>query len=291
MKKLKKLVIIFLTVAMVLSLGACSSKDKTIVEENALTIEQKNYLEKIDVDYSYDLALRMEEIRSNETLGYRTAGSKAEFLTEEMLKSEMEKIGLENVTKDEFTLDGWTFNHARLTYTNLENKETTIELGGYHTNINLDEEITIINAGDGTKDDLDELDVEGKWLLVNINQRDNWWINYPSYEAYIHGAAGIIAAQNGGYGEVSDDALNARDFCGPEYTPALSISQNDAQELREIMDANHTNEITAKLDALSVVEKDVKSHNIVGIILGKSDEMVLMSEHYDSYFAGFQDDN
>ena len=63
------------------------------------------YLDTVDVDYAYDLALKLEDIRSNETLGYRTAGSDAELATGDMLKAEMERIGLQNVTKDAFTLD------------------------------------------------------------------------------------------------------------------------------------------------------------------------------------------
>ena len=52
------------------------------------------YLDTVDVDYAYDLALKLEDIRSNETLGYRTAGSDAELATGDMLKAEMERIGL-----------------------------------------------------------------------------------------------------------------------------------------------------------------------------------------------------
>jgi hypothetical protein len=63
------------------------------------------YLDTVDVDYAYDLALKLEDIRSNETLGYRTAGSDAELATGDMLKAEMERIGLQNVTKDAFTLE------------------------------------------------------------------------------------------------------------------------------------------------------------------------------------------
>ena len=52
-----------------------------------------------------------------------------------------------------------------------------------------------------------------------------------------------------------------------------------------------TNELTVKLDAKSTVERNTKSYNIVGTIPGKTDDMILMSAHYDSYFSGFQDDN
>ena len=65
----------------------------------------QDYLDTVDVDYAYELALKLEDIRSNETLRYRTAGSDAELVTGDMLKAEMERIGLQNVTKDAFTLD------------------------------------------------------------------------------------------------------------------------------------------------------------------------------------------
>ena len=282
-----------LIMALMMLAGCANEKVSVDTTTSVLKQAQEAYLESVDVDYSYDLAIRMEDIRSNEALGYRTAGSKAEFETGEMLKQEMENIGLTNVTKDEFTLDGWTFDHARLTYTDLDGQDITIELGGYQANFDTDgpKQFTIVDANEGTKADLEDLDVDGKLLLIDINQRENWWINYPAYEAYLHNAAGVIAAQDGGYAEVSEDALNAQDICGPDYAPALSISQSDAKKLRAIMQANNTNELTVTLDVESKVEHDINSYNIVGYIQGKSDDMVLMSAHYDSYFAGFQDDN
>ena len=48
---------------------------------------QEAVIKNIDTDYSYQLAKRMEQFHSNEKLGYRPAGSKAEFLTGEMAGS------------------------------------------------------------------------------------------------------------------------------------------------------------------------------------------------------------
>lgn len=273
-----------LIMALLVTLCGCTMVTDSS-SESALEKAQHGYLEQVNVDYGYDLAVKMEEIRSNRSLGYRTAGSKAEFETGEMLKKEMENIGLKNVTKDAFTLDGWEFDHANLKYADEE-----IELGGYQTTFVTDgyEPFTLVDGGQGTKEDLENKDVEGKFVLVDINQRDNWWINYPAYEAKLHGAAGIIAAQAGGYGEVSDDALNAQDVCGPEDAVALSVSANEAKKLREAMTDG---KIDVELDVDSVVTRDTTSYNIVGTIPGKSDDMVLMSAHYDSYFSGFQDDN
>ena len=250
------------------------------------------YLDTVDVDYAYDLALKLEGIRSNETLGYRTAGSDAELATGDMLKAEMERIGLQNVTKDAFTLDTWTFTKAQLGFEDSAGEAHVAELGGYQTDFVTDgaETFTVIDGGRGTEADLAGLDVTGKLVLVNINQREDWWINYPAYEAYLAGAAAVIAVQDGGYAEVSDDALNEQDVCGPSYAPAFSMSRTDAELLRAAM--NEFGEATVTLDADSRVGMDGTSYNIVGTIPGRDTEsMVLMSAHYDSYFAGFQDDN
>ena len=70
---------------------------------------QESILKNLDIDYSYQLAKRMEQFRTNPVLGYRPAGSRAEFETGEMLKQEMEAIGLSDVRKDAIKVDGWEF--------------------------------------------------------------------------------------------------------------------------------------------------------------------------------------
>lgn len=294
MKKIRQCLSLTLTAATLLLACIRPGYAQSAIENAAITLEdaQQAYLEHVDTGYSYDLALRLEDIRSNETLGYRTAGSQAELDTGDMLKAQMEAIGLQNVTKDAFTLDTWTFEKAELTFTDSTGNPYTAQLGGYQAEFVTDgaESFTIIDGGQGTEADLCELDVAGKLVLIDINQRENWWINYPAYEAHLRGAAAVIAVQDGGYAEISDDALNAQDICGPADAPAFSMSRTDANALKQAMD--ETGEITVTLDAVSRVGFDGTSYNIVGMIPGRDpDAMILMSAHYDSYFAGFQDDN
>ncbi len=253
---------------------------------------QESILKSLDIDYSYRLAKRMEQFRTNPVLGYRPAGSRAEFETGEMLKQEMEAIGLSDVRKDAIKVDGWEFKKAVLSYTGEDSARHEIQLGAYQTTFVTDgpKDFSLMYLGKGTAADYEGKDVTGKLVLVDINQRDEWWINYPVYQAHLKGAAALIAVQSGGYGEIDDEALNAQDIAGPENAPAFSISRKDSGPLKALLE--HTTEITVTLDADSRVTRDCTTYNIVGTIPGKHpDRMVLLSAHYDSYFSGFQDDN
>lgn len=253
---------------------------------------QESILKNLDIDYSYRLAKRMEQFRTNPVLGYRPAGSRAEFETGEMLKQEMEAIGLSDVRKDAVKVDGWEFKKAVLSYSGEDGTRHEIQLGAYQTTFVTDgpKEFSLMYLGKGTAADYEGKDVTGKLVLVDINQRDEWWINYPVYQAHLKGAAALIAVQSGGYGEIDDEALNAQDIAGPENAPAFSISRKDSDPLKELLE--RTAEITITLDADSRVTRNCTTYNIVGSIPGRHpDRMVLLSAHYDSYFSGFQDDN
>lgn len=255
---------------------------------------QKKYLDQIDVDYAYDLAKRMEEHKTNPVLGFRTAGSRAEYETGEMLVREMKAIGLSQVEKDPIPVDSWEFEKAVLELTDQAGHRYQFQLGAYQTNFQTEgfQEFTVIDAGKGRAADYDGLDVRGKLVLADINQREEWWINFPVYQAHLKGAAALLAVQEAGYGEIHSTALNAQDIAGPADAPAFSISQADAAILREAMKQSEDGTITVRFDARSTVKKDQVSYNITGRIPGQEeDSMILLSAHYDSYFSGFQDDN
>ena len=254
--------------------------------------EELTFLKAVDTGYSYELARKMEQFKTNPVLGYRTAGSKAEYQTGEFLKREMELIGLENVRKDRIEVDSWEFERAVLRCPAGDGRVRECQLGAYQTDFCTDgfQPFSLIYVGRGTAADYEELDVQGKLVLAKINQRDEWWINYPVYQAHIHGAAALIAVQEGGYGEIHDTALNAQDIAGPPEAPAFSMSREDALPL--MAELKPGEEIPVEFSAVSRVERGKETFNITGTIPGcDSEEMILLSAHYDSYFSGFQDDN
>ena len=257
-----------------------------------MTSQAQRYLEKLDIGYSYRLAKRMEEHCTNPVLGYRTAGSPAEIATGDMLAAEMKKIGFSKVWKDAITVDAWEFEKAELSFTDAEGRERHVQLGAYQTNFVTDGPTAyeLVYAGKGTEADYEGLDVNGKLVLVEINQRNEWWINYPVYQSHLKGAAALIAVQTGGYGEVDDAALNAQDIAGPPEAAAFSISRKDAGVLKELLADSATVAVT--LDACTRVERDRTTYNIIGELTGRNpDRKIMLSAHYDSYFDGFQDDN
>ena len=130
----------------------------------------------IDTEYSYQLARRMEAFCSHPKLGYRPAGSRAEYETGEMLKNEMERIGLSHVHKDPVTVDAWEFCKAELTCCLKDGTRRTFQLGAYQTTFQTEgaKEFSLVYAGKGTAADYEGLDLTGKLVLAEINQREDW---------------------------------------------------------------------------------------------------------------------
>ena len=252
---------------------------------------ENEYLEAVDVKASYRLAKKLEEFKSNPVLGYRTAGSAAEFAAGEWIKEEMERIGLSDIHKDKLCLDAWEFQKAVLRFTDSGGTEHEFQMGAYQTEFVTDgfQEFPLVYVGRGGEADYEGRDVKGCLVMAEINQRDEWWINFPVYQAHGKGAAAFLAVQDNGYGQIDSGALNAQDIAGPKDAPAFSLSKRDAEVLKAAL--RETPRLMVRLDASSRVREKAESYNIWGTIPGETEDMVLLSGHYDSYFDGFQDDN
>lgn len=241
----------------------------------------------LDVQASYKLARELEQFRSEPVLGYRTAGSRAEADAGDFLYRKMCEIGLKT-EKHPVVLDGWEFFGATLRY-QTEEGERCIRLGGYQTEMRVSNlQTELVDAGKGTEKDFLKTDVRGKIALIRINQRDEWWINYPACQAHLAGAVAVIAVQDKGYGEVDPAALNAQDICGLPDAPAFSMSKAD---MADVLAAMKKGRLAVTLDADSRVREKITTYNIVGTIPGQTSQMIAVSAHYDSYFHGFEDDN
>lgn len=270
-----------------LLLSGCGQSQTTTPP--SLKEEYDAFMEAVSPDYAYNIALELTTNPEffNSELGGRTAGSDAEHAAADYLAGVMEEIGLSNVEKVAAPCDRWQFNGASFT---VDGKEYPVY--SYATASTPPEGITaeVVYAGKGTMWDYEDLDVEGKIVLVDVDQRADWWVTYPMLEADFQGAAAILAANVGGFSQVADDALNCQDICGPTSIPTLSIGLADSQELQNKMKEGP---VTATLVVDNEVEIDAgTTYNIMGVLKGKSsDHQILVGGHYDVHFWGFQDDN
>lgn len=276
-----------LLLSLSLLLSGCGQSQTTTPP--SLKEEYDAFMEAVSPDYAYNIALELTTNPEffNSELGGRTAGSDAEHAAADYLAGVMEEIGLSNVEKVAAPCDRWQFNGASFT---VDGKEYPVY--SYATASTPPEGITaeVVYAGKGTMWDYEDLDVEGKIVLVDVDQRADWWVTYPMLEADFQGAAAILAANVGGFSQVADDALNCQDICGPTSIPTLSIGLADSQELQNKMKEGP---VTATLVVDNEVEIDAgTTYNIMGVLKGKSsDHQILVGGHYDVHFWGFQDDN
>ena len=276
-----------LLLSLSLLLSGCGQSQTTTPP--SLKEEYDAFMEAVSPDYAYNIALELTTNPEffNSELGGRTAGSDAEHAAADYLAGVMEEIGLSNVEKVAAPCDRWQFNGASFT---VDGKEYPVY--SYATASTPPEGITaeVVYAGKGTMWDYEDLDVEGKIVLVDVDQRADWWVTYPMLEADFQGAAAILAANVGGFSQVADDALNCQDICGPTSIPTLSIGLADSQELQNKMKEGP---VTATLVVDNEVEIDAgTTYNIMAVLKGKSsDHQILVGGHYDVHFWGFQDDN
>ena len=291
----KRLTALLLTLGLISGLAACGTTAQTTPaptgEVPAGTdpgTAYESFLSAASADYAYDVALELSTNPDffNSELGGRNAGSDAEHATADYLAGLMEEIGLTDVEKAAADCDRWQFNGASLT---VDGEEYAVY--SYATASTPAEGLTteIVYVGDGTMWDYEGLDVTGKIVLIDIDQRSNWWITYPMLEAQHQGAAAILAANVGGFAQVADDALNSQDICGPTAIPTLSIGLADSQAIQAKLAEGP---VTATLVVDNEVSEDGTTYNVLGRIPGKSsDYQIIVGGHYDVHFTGFQDDN
>lgn len=161
------------------------SEDKAEEAPSVKSNDGNIILNSIDTQFSEAVMDKLASLGDNPDVGNRSSGSNAERQAADYLFDTMKEIGLSNVTEDKFTADTWSFEKARVYISDDE----YISLGGYATTLVSDMEDTeIVYGGRGTADDLKDLDVKDKLVLIEIDQHNNWWINHPAYQAYLKGA-------------------------------------------------------------------------------------------------------
>lgn len=291
----------------------------TVKAPLSMTEDVEKYVEKVDKDFAWEVTntLSYDEKYWDDSTGWRTAGSDAEHRAADYLADTFKKIGLEDVKKEPVTVDKWQFNGAEFT---LENKDADVNVKinpvSYASSGTDSKGITgeVVYLGHGYEADYekyydeqglkgDDRNMNGKIVLIDINQNADYWITPHYHEAYFQGAAGLMSYSSqyvdkdgNQRGDKWDTACQIQDLCSLDYKlPCVSISRADGLEIingiEKIKKAGKTP--TSKL----VVDNEVgkqngTSYNIVGKIkgTGNTGQQILVAGHYDKYFYGTNDD-
>ncbi|MDR2658173.1 MAG: M20/M25/M40 family metallo-hydrolase [Oscillospiraceae bacterium] len=283
-------VLAMVIVAALLTLSACALADAPVTPIDAQSTVLSAFADKIDVEYAKSALENIRAFGNNPDLGFRNAGSAAELETGDYIAAEMERFGF-TVTKEPVELDTWTFKEGSVIFTDTEGGEYTALLAAEQIDFHVkDQAYEIIYANSGTDADYEGLDVAGKFVLVDINQVEDWWINWPAYQAVAKGAAGVIAVSSGGYATYTEDTLGVQDYCGPADVPALNISITDGNALKAAIEKNGGS-VTAILTVDSTVTYSGEAYSIVCELPGTDGALqsVSLIGHYDGYFHAFDD--
>ncbi|WP_269477922.1 M20/M25/M40 family metallo-hydrolase [Hominibacterium faecale] len=247
--------------------------------------------EKINITFSKEVIEELSRITDCSKIGGRWAGSPAEHEAADYLVKKFNEAGLVRVTKDPFPVDAWTLKETSLTYTEESGEKQEVSMGGYACHAVFEKKkVSMIFAGKGTEQDYEQVDPKGKLVLIEINQADDWWINFPAYEAKLRGALGVICINTGGFGQEGDNVLVSEDLCGPADLLAFSIGKKDGFRLKQQIAASSTKEISVVLNVDSRVEEGGISYNIWGDIPGETEDVIYIINHYDSYYYTVFDD-
>lgn len=248
------------------------------------------FVQAIDMELAVRVPDTLSAMGDNPDIGNRSSGSAAEKEAAEFIRATFEEIGLQNITIDTFDADNWSFNRGRIYYGDASGEQQFMLLGGYATHLVSDmQTVSVVYAGRGRAADYEDLDVNGKVVLIDINQSEEWWINLPAIEAHNRGALAVLACNIGGYAQYDDDTIGSQDFCGPYDAATFAVSKNTSATIQALIDASG-GVAEMILDVESIVTPGGKSQNVWGEIPGKTDEVVYLMAHYDGYYHSYFDD-
>ena len=298
---MKKILAIMMSVVFaftIFGLTGCGSSDTSESQDEEedsaapeLSEEYTAFADAVDLDFAKEVNEKVASFGDDKAVGMRSAGSPAEYETCQYLEGVMNDIGLNNVTVDDITVDGWTFNGANISFKNAKGEDQKIDLGGYQTTIQADnQEVELVYVNRGTEADYEGLDVTGKLVLFEVNQEEDWWINYPAYQAKAKGALCAIAMREFVNKDEDGTRIGVQDVCGPGDAPALAISRKDCNALKKAIKASGGDSIKVTFNADSKVTENATSHNLYGEIPGATDETIFVFAHMDGYFHAAYDD-
>ncbi|MGL4799650.1 MAG: M28 family peptidase [Cellulosilyticaceae bacterium] len=255
--------------------------------------QEKEVLEALDMAYGWEFALQLGKFgTATDGSGFRMAGTSASKATSEYIYKAFESFGYEPAYY-EFPIVEWHYENASMTVKGHEdlalpvvpfvNTPATPEGG-------LEGELVYI--GNGTKEELEGVDLTGKIALIDMDVDKMLWHNNAALQARLHGAEAVVLYYTTYYGtDESGEAGFVGDWSGRRIDiPVLSIPQKYGKQL-----AIMTREEKVQVNLVSNVwmNEAGTGRNVLAKLEGQKypDEYIVVNAHHDAFFTSMQDDS
>ncbi|MBU0623591.1 MAG: M28 family peptidase [Candidatus Thermoplasmatota archaeon] len=241
----------------------------------------------IDEVYSYEYG----EFEMKLGEAWRGAGSAPAHEYAQYLEDEMTRIGLKNVEQEGFPVHAYNYGGASVQV--VEPELGAVWLGAGHAGLpgTPPEGIAaeIVYVGLGTRFDYPADGVEGKLVLIEVSEEEMYWLQYPLFEAELHGAVGAVVTWIE-YQDVEDSVVT-HDSESRTTIPAVDISHKNAAYLKELI-MNSDEPVAVKIWCDAEIDYEGAGYNVYGYIPGTvhPDEYIVIGDHYDKWWYGASDD-
>ena len=255
-------------------------------ENRILQQDIERFCEAIDIDYQVGFVKEYENIGDSELYGGKHCGSDAEHRGSEFIAGKLREIGLSNVELIPCETSRYQFNDATLT---VEGEDRVMKPYGYVSPGTAPEGIAgqIVDAVKCRKEDLDEIDISGKIVLMaamgtlegaNLSGQIEMAMKYGAKAIVIYAVEDVL----------NDETIRVQPPNVICTVPVVGISGRDAAWLQtKIAEGECLVRLTVDAE---YIPNGGTTYNVVGEIPGCiSDERIIYTAHLDHYFRCLQD--
>ena len=240
----------------------------------------------IDEVYAYEYGEFEMELGE----AWRGAGSAPAHEYAQYLATEMTDIGLQDVAMEGFPVHAYNYGGASVQVVGPDEGEVWLAAGHAGLPGTPPEGITaeIVYVGLGTRFDYPAEGVDGKLVLIEVSEEEMYWLQYPLYEAELHGAIGAVVTWLE-YQDVEDSVVT-HDSESRTAIPAVDISHKNAAYLKDLI-LSSDEPVSVKIWCDASIDYDGIGYNVYGYIPGTvhPDEYIVVGDHYDKWWYGASD--
>jgi len=234
-------------------------------------------------------------------MGYRRAGTTPAKNAEKYVYDKFKEVGIKTTILEPINFMRWYPENYELVIISEQtpgvSEDVSIEtFPAWYSGSTPKEGITaeVVYVGYGTKSDFKDIDVRGKIILVEgkmllnfFSTRNSRIIDSLKY-AKRYGALAIIGINSSPLDSITYTGLEAQwKDSKNENLPCLSIKNDDGKFLKFLC-TRHKQKLTVRFLEISKKMPET-SNTVIGILPGKTDDIILIASHLDSTFTGALD--